>query len=66
MIADVDVDDCSNPTVLRIRLKRTKTQQFKAVDNYLGRTNDELCPVAALVACLYCSEGHVCGTSVLS
>ena len=49
-IADVAVDDSSNPMVLRIRLKRTKTQQFKAVDIYLGRTNDDLCPVAALLA----------------
>lgn len=51
-VADVAADSQSNPTTIRLRLKVTKTSQFSAVDVYLGRTDDDLCPVAALLAYL--------------
>ena len=48
--SDVAVDDYQNPSLLRIHLKTSKTDSFcKGTDIMLGRTNDELCPVAALL-----------------
>jgi hypothetical protein len=49
-VSDVAVDDNSNPTVVRVHLKRTKTSQYSGIDVYLGRTDNELFPVAALLA----------------
>ena len=47
---DVAVDNYSNPSFLRIHLKTSKTDPFcKGTDILLGRTRDELCPVAALL-----------------
>ena len=51
-MADVAIDDGQNPTVVRIHLKRTKTTPFSGVDVFLGRTDDDLCPVSALLAYL--------------
>ena len=49
-ITDIAVDNGSDPSVVKIHLKRTKTSQFSGVDIYLGKTNCDLCPVAALMA----------------
>ena len=50
-VEDVAVDDRANPTMVRIHLKRSKTDPFRhGVDIYLGRTGRDLCPVAALLA----------------
>ena len=47
---DVAIDDPANPTMIRIHLKRSKTDQFGSGANiFLGRTESELCPVAALL-----------------
>lgn len=48
---DVASDDGQPPTMLRVFLKRSKTDQFgRGVDVYLGATGDDLCPVAAVLA----------------
>ena len=48
---DVAVDNPSKPTAIRIKLKRSKCDQFGAgVDVHLGHTNSPLCPVTALLA----------------
>ena len=45
---DVPVDDTNSPTTLRIRLKKSKTDQVgNGVDVYVGRTDSLLCPVGA-------------------
>ena len=45
---DVRVNDITNPQFIEIRIKASKTDPFrKGVSVYLGRTNNELCPVAA-------------------
>lgn len=50
-VEDVSVDQHANPTLIRIHLKQSKTDPFRhGVDIYLGRTNVDLCPVAALLA----------------
>ena len=47
---DVAVNDPANPTMLRIRLKQSKTDQLgSGADIILGRTNTDICPVAALL-----------------
>ncbi len=40
-----------NPSAVRIHLKQSKTDQLrKGIDVFVGRTNDDLCPVAAMLA----------------
>ena len=48
--ADVAVDNYQNPSLIRIYLKSSKTDQFdKGTNILLARTKDELCPVAAVL-----------------
>jgi len=50
-VGDVAVDDRNNPSLVRIHLRKSKTDQLgKGADIYLGRTDEDLCPVAALLA----------------
>ena len=52
-VLDLAVDNPINPSVLQIYLKRSKTDQFhKGTNVCIGRTGDDLCPVAALMAYL--------------
>ena len=48
-MADVAIDDGQNPTVVRIHLKNTKTTPFSGVDVFLGRTDDDFCPISVLL-----------------
>ena len=51
--ADVMVDSVSNPTLLKVRIKASKTDLFRhGVEIFIGRTNNKLCPVAAVLAYL--------------
>ena len=51
--ADVSVDSITNPQQLSIQLKRSKTDPFgKGVQVCVGKTGDQLCPVAAVLAWL--------------
>ena len=48
---DVSVDHLEDPKVLKVKLKASKTDPFRAgIDIFIGRTNDRLCPVAAVLA----------------
>ena len=50
-LQDVAVDQHDNPSMIRIRLKQSKTDPFRhGVDVFLGRTQADLCPVSALLA----------------
>ena len=52
-VSDVAVDSRSNPQMLRLHLRHSKTDPFSAgVHIYLGRTGDILCPVKAMLAYL--------------
>ena len=47
------MDDRKNPSVLAIQLKKSKSDPFrKGVKIVLGRTQNELCPVSALLSYL--------------
>ena len=49
----ISVDDSSNPSPLKLRLKASKTDPFhKGIDVVVGKTNNKLCPVTALLAYL--------------
>lgn len=49
-ICDIKGNDSKDPSVISIFLKRTKTDQVgKGVKVYIGRTNDDLCPITALM-----------------
>ena len=51
--ADVAIDDPKNPSLMRIRLKSSKTDPFRnGVDIFLGRTKNQLCPIEAMLAFL--------------
>ena len=48
---DVAIDDRSNPRMVKVHLRRSKTDQFgSGVDVVVGRTQDSLCLVAAVCA----------------
>ena len=50
---DVSVDQHQSPTLLRVSLKCSKTDPFRAgVAIFVGRTDNLLCPVAAVFAYL--------------
>ena len=52
-VGDITIDSHCNPTVLRIFLKTSKTDcEFKGVHIFVGKTGDDLCPVAAVTAFL--------------
>ena len=47
---DVQVDNISSPQYLEIRIKASKTDPFrKGVSVFLGRTDTDICPVAAIL-----------------
>ena len=50
---DIAVNDPTDPTLMEIRVKASKTDPFRnGVNLYVGRTNNELCPIAAMTAYL--------------
>ena len=49
-VGDVAVDDKKLPSLIRIRIKQSKMDPFrKGVNIFIGRTGNELCPVAAML-----------------
>ena len=51
--ADIAVDNRSDPKVVSIRIKQSKTDPFRqGVTIFLGRTDGMVCPVAALMSYL--------------
>ena len=52
-VNDLLVDNLEDPRWIRIRLRKSKTDPFSEGANiFIPRTNDDLCPVAALLAWL--------------
>lgn len=48
---DISVDCTENPQVIRVRIKTSKTNPFRVgADIFIGRTDNDLCPVAAVLA----------------
>ncbi len=48
---DVAVDSTQAPTLLKVRLKQSKTDQLRqGVDVFVGKTGCQLCPVSAVLA----------------
>ena len=48
--ADIAVDSTSNPSILKVHLKCSKTDPFRAgIDVYVGRSSGVLCPVTAVL-----------------
>jgi len=57
-IRDVAVDDHEHPTMVQLSLKSSKTDPFwRGVQIVIGSTQDDLCPVAALLAYLAVQGG---------
>lgn len=51
--SDVEVDNCHNPTYLRLTLRGSKTDPFGAsCALFVGRTHTQVCPVSAVLAYL--------------
>ena len=56
--SDVAVDSQSAPSILKVHLKQSKTDQFrKGMDMHIGMTGDDLCPVSAMLAYLAVRQG---------
>ena len=52
-VADIAVDCQHNPRVVSVRIKMSKTDPFRrGVSIFLGKTDSDLCPVAALLSYL--------------
>ena len=52
-IRDIVIDKRDNPSLIQIHLKVSKTdQERKGVSIFIGKTGDDICPVAALTAYL--------------
>ena len=50
---DIAIDNPENPSVMQVHIKVSKTDPFrKGVDIYVGRTNNGLCPIAAMLVYL--------------
>ena len=50
-LGDIAVDQHNNPSIVRIRLKQSKTDPLRrGVNVFLGQTNADLCPVTAILA----------------
>ena len=48
---DVAINDPQNPQAIKVQLRRSKTDQFgDGVEVMVGKTGDDLCPVAAVAA----------------
>ena len=58
-IADVAVDSILSPYLVRVTIKKSKTDKFRrCVDIYMGKTRKEICPVGAIMAYITtCSRG---------
>lgn len=51
--ADIAIDNHTNPSLLRVVIKQSKTDQIReGVALWVGRTNSDLCPVAGMLAYL--------------
>lgn len=47
---DVEVDDGARPSLVKVHLKRSKTDQFgNGADVFMSRTGNDICPVVATV-----------------
>ena len=58
---DVCVDSIFSPSLLRVHLKVSKCDQFgSGADIYIGKTSDEICPVAACLSYMQL-RGHQAG-----
>ena len=57
---DIAADNPNSPKILRIRIKASKTNPFRqGVNIHIGRTDNPLCPVSALL-----NQEHMKGRSV--
>ena len=49
----MSVDNRANPRMIKVRIKVSKTDPFRlGVDIFMGKTGNEICPVAAMLAYL--------------
>ena len=56
---DVQCDNPHNPSIISLHIKQSKTDQTrKGVKVYMGKTNDDLCPVSALLLYLELRGPH--------
>ena len=50
-LEDIAIDSHQNPTSIWVTLKQSKTDPFRqGMSIYMGKTNSDLCPVAAILA----------------
>lgn len=48
--ADVSVDSLQKPSVMKLKIKASKTDPYRiGVDIFIGKTENSLCPVSAML-----------------
>lgn len=58
-LSDVAVDSRSSPRTIQIKIKQSKTDPFRqGVYIYLGKTDQDVCPVAAIIPYLAIRSGN--------
>ena len=61
-LGDIAVDDQCRPSLVRLTIKQSKTDPFrKGVGIFVGRTESDICPVAALLDYIHDSQGSAPG-----
>ena len=51
--SDISVDSISHPTLMRVKIKASKTDPFRqGVELVIGKTDNKLCPITAMLAYL--------------
>ena len=54
-VNDIALNSVKSPSFLRVTIKQSKTDPFRrGVELYLGRSNSDVCPVAAILSYLTC------------
>ena len=63
-LGNVAVDNHSNPSLLHVHIKQSKTDPFRrGVHIYLGRAQSDICPVV-YITCYLSSQGQGTGSSL--
>ena len=57
--ADILIDDCNNPQLLKVKIKQSKTDPFRReVDIYLSAIGTTLCAIKAILPYLALKPNH--------
>ncbi len=57
--SDISADDAHHPSIIQVKIKASKTDPFRhGISIHIGKTNNSLCPVSALLSYLSIRGNH--------